>query len=81
MKAEQYAITLNGEFLEHRRAWNASIRAIERIARDLARKNGVLFHLVDDESIRDETAFGYAHGVRIWSGGGLELKFAISKVK
>ena len=76
-----FEIRVNGEFLGNRRAWNASIRAIERAAWKVARKNGVYLYLIDAESIRDESGFGFECGHRIWSGGGLELKFTISKAK
>lgn len=77
-----FVIKLNGQLLEKRQAWNASIRAIEKYARIYAKEEGETFALTASESNKDERGFHYVQGFRTWTGSvsGMVLHFTIEKV-
>lgn len=66
MKREYFDIILNGSVVATRFAWNTAIRAVEQLVRERARKQGVVYRLVDSGS-----------GYRTWQSAHETLQYTI----
>lgn len=64
MKREKFEITSTVGHREIKHAWNASLREIERLVRELARDAGVVYTLCDSRSVKE--GFYFVSGSRVW---------------
>jgi hypothetical protein len=80
MKRKNYRITLHGCLVETRHAWNAAGRAIVDLVRELARKEGQGYTLIETHGVKDADG-DFISGYRTWKGDrdGMTVKFEIQK--
>lgn len=72
-----FQITLNGEVIGERFAWNSSIRFVEA---DVRARAICTMRLVETVSNRGYDGL-HDNGVRVWSGNGLQLRYEIRRVR
>lgn len=80
MKREQFHIKSTVGHNVTKSTWNSSIRAIEKMAKQLAVDTGANYHLTDSESIKE--GFYFVRGFRTWTNqkNGCQVVFSINKI-
>ena len=81
MKREQFQITSTAGHNVIKFKWNAALREIERLVKEMANNDGAgsVYHLTDKESIKSDCYF--TSGFREWTReDGLIVKFSVIKV-
>lgn len=87
MKRQQFQITstlghdATGAQRTIKTTWNASIRHIERLAKELAVQDGADYHLTNSRSVKE--AFEHVQGTREWTNSktGAVVVFTIKKLE
>lgn len=80
MKRPNYQISLNGQPLVIKHAWNAANRLIPKLAQDYANTHAVNLTLDGQSNIK--TPSGFVSGTRVYVGaGGLRLRYEINKLE
>ncbi|MBC8737137.1 hypothetical protein F6X40_09990 [Paraburkholderia sp. UCT31] len=79
MKREHFHVTMNGEAIDVKYAYNSALRTIEATVRTVAQKRNEEFNLHASEGTKDEGG-RYVTGMRVWRSPTTTLVFNVQKI-